>query len=85
MVGHALWFDKCSNKFHEDDGQYHATFHKYFCSGVYGCHPHLQQDLGRALASYSTGSTHPATTQAIFQLGKMILPHGHGTLPKLHH
>jgi hypothetical protein len=22
MVGHALWFEKCSSQFHEDDGQY---------------------------------------------------------------
>jgi hypothetical protein len=30
MVGHALWFDKCSNHFHEDDGKYPAPFTNTF-------------------------------------------------------
>jgi hypothetical protein len=30
MVGHALWFDKCSNKFYEDDGRYLAPFTSSF-------------------------------------------------------
>jgi hypothetical protein len=30
MVGHALWFEKCSNNFYENDGRYPVTFHWYF-------------------------------------------------------
>jgi hypothetical protein len=76
MASHALWFEKFTNNFHEDDGRYHVTFHQYFCSGISGQHPHLQQDLGRTMATYSTSSSHPATTLDIFQLGKIILRHG---------
>jgi hypothetical protein len=49
------------------------TFYQYFCSGVSGWHSHLQQDLGGTLATYSIGVAHPAATQAICQLGKMLL------------
>jgi hypothetical protein len=85
MVGHALWFDKCSRHFHEDDGRYPMTIHQYFCSGVSGWHSNLQQHLGRTLASYPACSADPAAAQAIRQLGKMILRHGQGPLPRLHH
>jgi hypothetical protein len=73
MVGHALWFEKLSSLFHEDDGKYPATIHQYFCSGVFGLHFHLQQDLGITLAAYSTSFAHPVVAQAINQLGKMLL------------
>jgi hypothetical protein len=85
MVGHAPWFDKCSNNFYEDDGRYPMNFHQYFCSGVFGWHPHIQQDLGGTLASYLAGSAHPLVAQTIYKLGKMILWHGHGPLIRLHH
>jgi hypothetical protein len=52
------------------------TSHQYFCSGISGQNSNLQQDLGRTLATYSTGSAHLAAIQAIRQLGKMILWHG---------
>jgi hypothetical protein len=84
MVGHALWFDKCSNHFHNDDGQYLATIHQHFYSGLSRFLSHLHQDLGRTLTTYSTGSAHPAVAQAIRQLEKMILRHGQGPLPGLH-
>jgi hypothetical protein len=76
MVGHDLWFEKFSNNFYEDDGRYPVTFHQYFCSGVSGLHPHLQQDLGKTLAAYSAGSKNLAVAQAICENGKMILWHG---------
>jgi hypothetical protein len=85
MVVHALWFEKFSIHFHEDDGRYPATIHQYFCSGVSGWHSHLKQDLGITLAAYSIVCAHPATTQAIHQIGKMLLWHGNGPLPRLHH
>jgi hypothetical protein len=72
MVGHALWLQKCSNHFHEDDGQYLATIHQSFCSDVFGWHSHLQKDLGRTLATYSIGFAHPVVAQDIHQLGKII-------------
>jgi hypothetical protein len=34
MVGQALWFEKFSNHFLDDDGRYPLTIHQYFCSGV---------------------------------------------------
>ena len=70
MVGHALWFEKWSNNVYEDDGLYPTTFHQYFCSGVSGCHPHIQQDLGRTLVAYSAGFAHPKVAKSICQLGK---------------
>jgi hypothetical protein len=30
MVGHALWFEKCPNQFHEVDGQFFHTLTNYF-------------------------------------------------------
>jgi hypothetical protein len=84
MVGHALWFDKRPNNFHEDDGRYLATFNQFFCIGVSRLHPHIQQDLGGTLTTYSRGSTHSVATQDIFQLGKMLLRHGQGPIPRLH-
>ena len=84
MVGHALWFDKFSNHFNEYDGWYPVTIHQYFCSGVFGWHSHLQQDLGITLVAYSTYSSHPTATQAICQHGKILLRHGQGLVPRLH-
>jgi hypothetical protein len=66
MASHALWFEKCSNKFHDIDGIYIVDFHQLFCSGISGLYPHLQQELGRTLASYLTGPSHSAETQAIW-------------------
>jgi hypothetical protein len=85
MVGHALWFDKCSSHFHEDDGQYPTTIHQYFVvvylddiliyNKTWVEHlQHIQQVLHTLL-----------TAQAIRQLGKMLLWHGQGPLPGLHH
>jgi hypothetical protein len=37
------------------------------------------------LQHIQAGSAHPATAQAICQLGKMLLRHGQGPLPGLHH
>ena len=65
MVGHALWFEKIPNNFHEDDGRYRVAFHQFFCGSVFGWHPHIQQELGITLVAHSTGSTHSATTQDI--------------------
>jgi hypothetical protein len=73
LNGHALWLEKCPNKFHEDDGQYLAAFHQFFCGGVFGWHPHLQRDLGTTLASYSIGFAHYVATQAICKFGKILL------------
>jgi hypothetical protein len=84
MVGHAIWFDKCSIHFHVDDGRYPATIHQYFCSGVSGQHSHLRQDLGQTLASYSAGFAHPMVARAICQLGNMLVRHGQVPLPGLH-
>ena len=85
MIGHALWSDKCSNHFHEDDGWYPLTIHQYFCSGVSWWHSHLQQYLGRTLVVYSAGSAHSVATQTIWKLGKMLLWHGQGPLLRIHH
>jgi hypothetical protein len=65
MASQSLWFKKCSNKFHEIDGLYIVTLHQFLCGGISGWHPHLQQELGRTLASYSIGPSHSVTTQAI--------------------
>jgi hypothetical protein len=85
MVGHALWFEKCSSHFHEDDRQYPTTIHQCFCSGVSGWNSYLQQYLGRTLPTYSVGFAHPTIAQDIRQLGKMLLRHGQGPLPTIHH
>ena len=50
-----------ASHFHEDDGWYPMTIHQYFYSGVSGWHSNLQQDSGRTLATYSTGSA-PSTS-----------------------
>jgi hypothetical protein len=45
--------------------------------------PHLQQELGGTLETYSIGSAHSAKTQAICKFGKMLLRHEHGLVPMI--
>ena len=57
------------------------AFHQLFFGGVFGWHPHLQQELGRTLVE---GFVHSTATQAIFKFGKMLLRREHGPVPRLH-
>jgi hypothetical protein len=84
MVGHALWLVEFPKNFHEDVGKYLMAFHQLFCGGVSSLHPHLQQELGGTLATYSRGFAHFVTTQDICKFGKMLLRYGQGLVPRLH-
>jgi hypothetical protein len=44
----------------------------------------FNKDLGRTLATYSIGSPHSTTTQAIRKFGKILLQHGQGVIRRIH-
>ena len=85
MVGHALWFDKFSSHFHEDDGQYLAPFTNTFVV-VY---------LDDILIYRKTWAKHLQHIQQVLHtlqqhklyanLEKFSFGMGQGPLPRLHH
>jgi hypothetical protein len=85
MVGHSLCLKKCTSKFHEIDGSCIHTLHQLFCGGIPILHPHIQQNLGGAHATYSIGFGNSSVAQAICQLGKMFLRHEEGPILGLHY
>jgi hypothetical protein len=84
MASHALWLNKCTSHFHEVDGRCIETLHQLLCGSSFGLHPHLQQNVGGAHATYSSGFEHSTVAQALFQLGKMLFWHEQGPIPGLH-
>jgi hypothetical protein len=58
--------------------------HQLLCGSIFGRHPHLQQNVGGAHATYSIGFEHFAETQAICQLGQILFWHEQGPIIGLH-